>query len=38
LSEGKSCLEAIPVSNIAAIFSVTRKGVQPSIPKINELS
>jgi ribokinase len=38
LSEGKSCMEAIPVSNKAATISVTRKGAQPSIPKIEELS
>lgn len=37
LSEGKSCMEAIPVSIKAATFSVTRKGAQPSIPKIEEL-
>ena len=37
LSEGKSCMEAIPLSNKAATLSVTRKGAQPSIPKIEEL-
>ena len=37
LSEGKSCMEAIPLSNKAATISVTRKGAQPSIPKIEEL-
>lgn len=36
-SEGKSFKEAISISNIAATISVTRKGAQPSIPKMNEL-
>ena len=38
LSEGKSCLEAISIPNKAAAISVTRKGAQPSIPKIGELN
>lgn len=37
LSVGKSFMESISVSNKAAAFSVTRKGAQPSIPKITEL-
>lgn len=38
LSDGKNCMEAISISNKAAAISVTRKGAQPSIPKIGELS
>lgn len=38
IADGKSYLEAISVSNKAATISVTRKGAQPSIPKIDELS
>ena len=38
LSDGRSCMEAISVSNKAATISVARKGAQPSIPKIGELS
>lgn len=38
LSDGRSSMEAISVANMAAAISVTRKGAQPSIPKIGELS
>lgn len=38
LSEGKSCFEAISAANKAATISVTRKGAQPSIPRIDELA
>jgi len=37
LSKGKNLIEAINKSNKAASISVTRKGAQPSIPKLNEL-
>lgn len=37
LSDGKSYLEAISVSNKAATISVTRKGAQPSIPRLEEI-
>ncbi|MCX6327307.1 MAG: ribokinase [Bacteroidia bacterium] len=37
IADGESYLEAISISNKAATISVTRKGAQPSIPKINEL-
>jgi len=38
LAGGKSYKEAIKIANKAAAISVTRKGAQPSIPKIEELS
>jgi ribokinase len=37
LSDGKSFEDAIRVANKAAAISVTKKGAQPSIPKIEEL-
>lgn len=38
LADGKDFKEAIKLSNKAAAISVTRKGAQPSIPKIMELN
>ncbi len=38
IADGKNYEEAIKLSNKAAAISVTRKGAQPSIPKINELN
>jgi ribokinase len=38
MADGKSYLDAISISNKAATISVTRKGAQPSIPIMNELS
>ena len=37
LSNGKSFEDAIHIANKAAAISVTRKGAQPSIPKIEEI-
>ena len=37
IADGKSLEDAIAVSNKAAAISVTRKGAQPSIPKIEDL-
>ncbi|NQU53768.1 MAG: ribokinase [Bacteroidetes bacterium] len=37
LSDGKNYEEAIRLANKAAAISVTRKGAQPSIPKIEEI-
>lgn len=37
IASGKNILESIKIASAAAAISVTRRGAQPSIPKINEV-